>query len=81
MLSGAAATALPSGRLAVAPGTAQGRVIRLRANPAPSRRQVAADEKQVAKTLATLPFARFFDADVYPTTPPDAAEAAHRAGS
>jgi muconolactone delta-isomerase len=42
---------------------------------------IAADEKQVAETLATLPFARFFDADVYPTTPPDAAEAAHRARS
>jgi muconolactone delta-isomerase len=42
---------------------------------------IAADENQVADTLATLPFARFFDADVYPTTPPDAAEAAHRARS
>jgi hypothetical protein len=42
---------------------------------------IAADEKQVAETLATLPFARFFDAEVYPTTPPDAAEAAHRARS
>jgi muconolactone delta-isomerase len=42
---------------------------------------VAADEAQVAETLATLPFARFFDAEVYPTTPPDAAEAAHRARS
>jgi muconolactone delta-isomerase len=42
---------------------------------------IAADEKQVAETLATLPFARFFDADVYPTTPPDAAEVAHRARS
>ena len=42
---------------------------------------IAADEKHVAETLATLPFARFFDADVYPTTPPDAAEAVHRAGS
>lgn len=40
---------------------------------------VAADEAQVAETLTTLPFARFFDADVYPTTPPDAAEVAHRA--
>lgn len=40
---------------------------------------IAADEDQVAQTLATLPFARFFDADVYPTIPPDAAEAAHRA--
>jgi len=29
--------------------------------------------KQVAETLATLPFARFFDVDMYPTTPPDAA--------
>lgn len=38
----------------------------------------AADEEQVAETLATLPFARFFDVDVYPTTRPDAAEAAHR---
>ena len=42
---------------------------------------IAADEKQVAETLATLPFARFFDVDVYPTTPPDAAEAVHRARS
>ncbi|MEV7045234.1 hypothetical protein [Amycolatopsis sp. NPDC051061] len=42
---------------------------------------IAADENQVADTLATLPFARFFDADVYPTIPPDAAEAAHRARS
>jgi hypothetical protein len=42
---------------------------------------IAADENQVAETLATLPFARFFDADVYPTIPPDAAEAAHRARS
>ena len=40
---------------------------------------IAADEAEVAETLATLPFARFFDADVYPTAPPDAAEAAHRA--
>lgn len=40
---------------------------------------VAADETEVADTLATLPFARFFDADVYPTTPPDPAELAHRA--
>ena len=40
---------------------------------------IAADEKGVAETLATLPFARFFDAEVYPTTPPDAAELAHRA--
>jgi hypothetical protein len=40
---------------------------------------IAADEKQVAETLATLPFARFFDVDVYPTMPPDAAEVAHRA--
>jgi muconolactone delta-isomerase len=42
---------------------------------------IAADEKRVAETLATLPFARFFEVDVYPTTPPDAAEAAHRARS
>jgi hypothetical protein len=40
---------------------------------------IAADENQVAATLATLPFAQLFDTDVYPTTPPDAAEAAHRA--
>src|ERR1700722_15311253 len=38
-------------------------------------------EQQVSETLATLPFVRFFDADVYPTTPQDAAEAAHRARS
>jgi hypothetical protein len=42
---------------------------------------IAADEKQVAETLATLPFARFFDADIYLTTPPDTAQAAHRARS
>ena len=40
---------------------------------------IATDQEQVAETLATLPFARFFDADVYPTAPPDAAEIAHRA--
>ncbi|WP_410631239.1 muconolactone Delta-isomerase family protein [Amycolatopsis sp. cmx-4-83] len=33
---------------------------------------VAADQEQVAETLATLPFARFFDADVYPLAPADA---------
>jgi hypothetical protein len=44
-----------------------------------ARHCAAADETQVAQTLATLPFARFFDVDVYPTAPPDAAEAAHRA--
>ena len=42
---------------------------------------VADDEAQVAETLATLPFARFFDADVYPTAPPDPTEIAHRARS
>jgi muconolactone delta-isomerase len=42
---------------------------------------IAADENAVAETLATLPFARFFDADVYPTAAPDPAEAAHRARS
>ena len=40
---------------------------------------IGADEKEVAETLETLPFARFFDAEVYPTTPPDPAELAHRA--
>ena len=40
---------------------------------------IAADEKEAAQTLETLPFARFFEADVYPTAPPDAAELAHRA--
>jgi muconolactone delta-isomerase len=40
----------------------------------------AADENEVAATLATLPFARFFEVDVYPLTAPDAAELAHRAG-
>jgi hypothetical protein len=40
---------------------------------------IAADEKKVSETLETLPFARFFDVDVYLTTPPDAAEVAHRA--
>jgi len=33
---------------------------------------VAADQEQVAEILATLPFARFFDADVYPLAAPDA---------
>ncbi|MEV4343190.1 muconolactone Delta-isomerase family protein [Actinoplanes sp. NPDC049596] len=51
---------------------------------APGRRAtfvevIAADEEEAAKTLQTLPFARFFDADIYPTAPPDAAELAHRA--
>lgn len=41
----------------------------------------AADEEQAAATLATLPYARFFDADIYPTIPPDPAEIAHRARS
>jgi muconolactone delta-isomerase len=40
---------------------------------------VAEDEGKLAETLETLPFARFFDVDVYPTAPPDAAEVAHRA--
>ena len=40
---------------------------------------IAADETEAAETLGSLPFARFFDADVYPTAPPDAAELAHRA--
>ncbi|MEV6823539.1 muconolactone Delta-isomerase family protein [Amycolatopsis sp. NPDC051102] len=35
---------------------------------------IAADEDQVGETLATLPFARFFDADIYPLAPEDAAE-------
>ncbi|MFD9701761.1 hypothetical protein [Lentzea sp. NPDC059081] len=30
---------------------------------------IATDEEQVLATLGTLPFARFFDADVYPTAP------------
>jgi muconolactone delta-isomerase len=42
---------------------------------------IAADPEQVTETLASLPFARFFETDVYPTTEPDAAEAAHRARS
>jgi muconolactone delta-isomerase len=42
---------------------------------------IAADERMVEETLATLPFARFFDVDVYPTSPPDEAEAAHRVRS
>jgi len=40
---------------------------------------IAADEQTVAETLDTLPFARFFDSEIYPTMPPDAAEVAHRA--
>ncbi|MBL7260094.1 muconolactone Delta-isomerase family protein [Paractinoplanes lichenicola] len=39
---------------------------------------IAADEKEAMATLETLPFFRFFDADIYPTTPPDDAERAHR---
>ncbi len=39
----------------------------------------AADEAGAAETLSTLPFAQFFDIDVYPTAPADAAELAHRA--
>ncbi|MCO8276184.1 hypothetical protein M1L60_36965 [Actinoplanes sp. TRM 88003] len=39
---------------------------------------IAADEKEATATLETLPFARFFEADIYPTTPADAAELAHR---
>ncbi|GAA3604524.1 muconolactone Delta-isomerase family protein [Kineosporia mesophila] len=39
----------------------------------------AADEQGAQETLSTLPFAQFFDIDVYPTAPPDAAELAHRA--
>ena len=42
---------------------------------------IAADVQQATETLATLPFARFFDVEIYPTTPPDPAEAAHRARS
>ncbi|GLY03799.1 MULTISPECIES: hypothetical protein [Actinoplanes] len=40
---------------------------------------IAADEEGVAQTMQTLPFARFFDMDVFPTAPADAAELAHRA--
>jgi muconolactone delta-isomerase len=51
---------------------------------APARRTVflevmAADEEHVAETLATLPFNKFFDLDIYPTTPPDAADVSRRA--
>jgi muconolactone delta-isomerase len=42
---------------------------------------IAADPEQVTETLESLPFARFFETDIYPTTAPDAAEAAHRARS
>jgi muconolactone delta-isomerase len=31
----------------------------------------AIDEEQVGQTIATLPFSRFFDTDVYPVTPDD----------
>lgn len=46
---------------------------------APARRTVflevmATDEEQVVKTLATLPFAQFFDLDIYPIAPPDTTE-------
>lgn len=40
---------------------------------------LAADEGEVAETIGTLPFARFFELDVYPMDPADAAEIAHRA--
>jgi len=40
---------------------------------------IAGSEQEVTETLETLPFARFFEAEIYPTTPPDAAELAHRA--
>ncbi|MCY1143596.1 cupin domain-containing protein [Actinoplanes sp. Pm04-4] len=39
---------------------------------------IAADEKEAKETLESLPFARFFEAEFYPTTPPDDAEVAHR---
>jgi hypothetical protein len=42
---------------------------------------IAVDEKQAGETLATLPFARFFEADIYPTMPLDDAKAVHRARS
>lgn len=50
----------------------------------PSRRAtflevIAGDEEQAVQTLAALPLFRFFDTDLYPTAPPDEAEAAHRA--
>ena len=32
---------------------------------------MAADEEQVVKTLATLPFNKFFDLDIYPTSAQD----------
>ncbi len=40
---------------------------------APARRTVflevmASDEEEVAETLATLPFNKFFDLDIYPTS-------------
>jgi muconolactone delta-isomerase len=46
---------------------------------APARRTVflevmARDEEQVVETLATLPFHKFFDLDVYPTAPQDTTE-------
>ena len=40
---------------------------------------LAADEQAAAETLSTLPFAQFFDIDIYPTALPDATELAHRA--
>ncbi|HEY5358031.1 MAG TPA: hypothetical protein VIJ82_10190 [Streptosporangiaceae bacterium] len=53
---------------------------------APARRTVfleviAADEEQVVETLATLPFNKFFDLDIYPTSAPDVADAALRTQS
>ncbi|MBU3062595.1 NAD(P)/FAD-dependent oxidoreductase [Nocardia sp. NEAU-G5] len=42
---------------------------------------IATDERRAMETLATLPFARFFDVDIYPAAPPDPAEIAHRARS
>jgi muconolactone delta-isomerase len=39
----------------------------------------APDEQGAAQTLSTLPFVQFFDIEIYPTAPADAAERAHRA--
>jgi hypothetical protein len=40
---------------------------------------IAADEEHVAEVLATLPFHRFFEADVYPISDPAVANAALQA--
>jgi muconolactone delta-isomerase len=39
---------------------------------------MAADERHAEETVATLPFSKFFDIDIYPIAPPDSANPAPR---